>query len=290
MNTLPNPDEQVVAFENLVKLRYWRLNSSKSDEQIATQKLGFESAEHMYQQLKKWRWPDWAVYKDLPKPKRQAEKKRRGSGKGERVELPPAKEAAPLFKEALDKLLEAMEFLQRDYESASSSRYNKEYLHGELFFQYTREEAHWADNLGRERVTPARRSPGHGLTELIAAYLLVYGDPEPLIEKLHLDPDSLDREKLRKHIEGDKDNSKPGLLGSAENVAILIRGGKHVRSGLPAGEFDVDEQIINRRIRQGLQEGHSDQQIIELLAEEGISTSKAVIKRLARVSLPGGSS
>jgi hypothetical protein len=222
----------------------------------------------------------------------QAEKKRRGTAKGGPIELPPAKEAAPLFKEALDKLLEAVGFLQRDYESASSSRKNKEYLQGELFFQYTREEPHWADGLGRTRYTAAGRSPGNWLTELIAVYLLVFGDPDPLIEKLHLDPDSLDREKLRKHIEGEKKKkySKPGLLGSAENAAILIRGGVHVRSVRRAGEVGADEQVIRRRIIQGRQEGYSDQQIIEMLAEEGISTSKAEIKQLSRLNPPDPSS
>jgi hypothetical protein len=246
----------------------------------------------MYHQLKKWGWPDWAVFKNLPKPKRQVEKKRRGSGKGEQIELLPAKEAAPLFKEALDKLLEAVEFMQGDYESASSSRYTKEYLQGKLFITYTREDIHWAPGLGgRTWRTPAKRSPGNWLTELIAAYFLVGGDPEPLIEKLHLDPDSLDREKLRKHIEGHRtpNGRKPGLLGSAEDVAILIRGG-NLAPGAGAGEFDVDEQIIHQLALQGLQEGYSVRQIVERLAEEGIPTSEAEVERLRSKNLPDVSS
>ena len=219
------------------------------------------------------------------------EKRRADSISGEPQELPPAKEAAPLFKEALDKLLEAMEFLERDYESPSSSRYNSEYLQGERFFQYTREEIHWAEGLGRTRYTAAGRSPGNWLTELIAVYLLVYGDPKPLIEKLHPPSNSLDREKLRKQIEGEKNQkySKPGLLGSAENVAILIRGGG-LRPGRRAVEVDVDEQVIERRILHGRQEGYSDEQIVELLSEEGTSISKADIRRLSRHNLPDPSS
>jgi hypothetical protein len=220
----------------------------------------------------------------------QVEKKRRGSAKGESVELPPAKEAASLFKEALDKLLEAVAFLQSDYESASSSRYSKEYLQGELFFRYTREEAHWADDLeGRTRYTHSSRAPGDLLTQLIAVYLLVFGDPKPLIEKLCLDPAKLDREKLRKQIEGEG-GGKPGLFGRAENIAILIRGGHHIRQGPQPAGFSDEEQIIHRRSIEGRREGLSDEQISELLAEEAISASKADIRRLRRENLPDPSS
>jgi hypothetical protein len=128
--------------------------------------------------------------------------------------LPPAKGAASLFREALNKLLDDVTFLEREYENESSRRFSNEYLQDRRFFQYTREEVAWAvPSLGRTRSTAAGRSPGNGLTQLIAVYLLAFGDPEPLIEKLHHDPENLDREQLRKHIKGHRSpkGRKPGL-------------------------------------------------------------------------------
>ena len=96
MGSVPTADEQQAAFDRLIKLLYWRLNSSESEEYIATQRLGFESVEHMYQQLKKWKWPDWAVYPASLKREDKERKARRGTGEG--IELPPAKEAVPLVR------------------------------------------------------------------------------------------------------------------------------------------------------------------------------------------------
>jgi hypothetical protein len=285
-----SPDERDLRYFKLITGRLEKIE----DEDIA-EALGFGSPTALYQQIRADGHsicPICGTTYVEDEHCKQTEKKRSGSAKGEQIELPPAKEAAPLFRGALDKLLEAVEFLQSDYESDSSSRYTKEYLQGKLFFQYTREDIHWAPDLGgRTWRSSARRLPGNWLTELIAAYLLVGGDPEPLTKKLHLNPDSLNREKLRKHIEGHRTPTgrKPGLLGSAEDVAILIRGGI-LDPGPRAGEFDVDEQFIHQLALQGQQEGYSDQQIVERLSEEGISSSKAEIERLRSKNIPGPSS
>jgi hypothetical protein len=44
-------------------------------------------------------------------------------------------------------------------------------------------------------------APQPPLPELIAAYLLVGGQLEPLVEALHPDPESAEWDKMRKHLE-----------------------------------------------------------------------------------------
>jgi hypothetical protein len=116
----PTPDEQHVAFDRLVKLRWWRLNTDESEDHIATQRLGFESAEHMYRQLKDWGWPDWAVYKESPSP---PQPKRQPRQSGPTKDLPPASAATELFQEAIDVLTRAIENLPHLTEIAQGGRF-----------------------------------------------------------------------------------------------------------------------------------------------------------------------
>jgi hypothetical protein len=53
----------------------------------------------MYQELKKWDWPDWAVYRELSVSRRAEGKLKRKARRGDdaRTELPSAAEAIPLF-------------------------------------------------------------------------------------------------------------------------------------------------------------------------------------------------
>jgi len=194
------------------------------------------------------------------------------------------------LKDALDKLhhdLDYLVYLQGDHDDSSNSRYTREYLQDGRFLQNTREEApSWAVDVGgRTRITPAGQWPGNGLTELIVVYLLVFGDPEPLIEKLHPDPDKLDREKLRRVLHGDTKNSKPGLFTRVEHAARLIRGAD-VEGGANTRMFDVQEQIVRLRILQMREAGHSDEEIIKMLLQEGTSISMAYLKWLAGLALP----
>jgi hypothetical protein len=141
MGNVPGPEHQK-ALEDVGLLCFLR-SRTELDEQEIADKLQFGGPEHMYVELEKLGLPPWVVRPPGQQTQdEKPEKKRRGSGKGEPIELPPAKEAAPLFKESLDKLLEAVEFLQSDYESASSSRKHKEYLQGGLFVQHTRDDVH----------------------------------------------------------------------------------------------------------------------------------------------------
>jgi hypothetical protein len=293
MESIPDRDKQ----RALAATTWWcmhRFQGVPIDEDRLA-KLGFHSIDGMRIQLSNWGLPGWLLEEEATgiEPKKQRRAKR---AEGEAEELPPAKAAVPLFKEALDKLRSYVEFLERDRDSRSSSRHTTEYLQDGRFIQYTREVVHWAvseaeEPLGRTWITSVGQSPGNGVTELIAAYVLVGGDPEPLIQKLHFRPGDLDRELLRKHIEGHKTKRghRPGLLSKAVHVARLIRGAD-LPPGPTTGEFGVDEQVVRLRILQMRAADLSDQEIRERLSQEGISISQAEIARLAKLNLPDPSS
>jgi hypothetical protein len=266
MNSLPVPDEQHEAFDKLIKLRYWRLNSDESEEYIATHRLGFESAEHMYQQLKRWEWPDWTVYP--PSLKREDERQRKARrGTGERVELPPAKEAIPLFEEVLDVLREAIDDLE----------HRKEYFQDGRFVVETYFQGHAYD--GGERVEVkgafpggAQQSPPEPLTTLIAVYILAGLPPEPLLSTLNREPGDVDLDQLDLNIEG-RSTSKghtPGLKSKARHVARLIRAGK-LRPGRDTGEFSADQHSAAWRLYRLEQQGLARKDIEQKLRKHGFN-------------------
>jgi hypothetical protein len=126
MVSLPTPDEQLVAFDRLIKLRWWRLNADESEEHIATRRLGFESAEHMYRQLKDWGWPDWAVYNEPPAPQQP---KRQPRQSGPAKDLPLASGATELSREAIDVLTRAVENLPHITEVSQGGRFVGTYVY-----------------------------------------------------------------------------------------------------------------------------------------------------------------
>jgi hypothetical protein len=89
-------------YEKICKICYLRLQGNISEEEIAT-KVGFGSAEVMYEQLRHWGLPGWLVGSE-PEDESAAPRKARAS-EGELIELPSAVGAAPLFKEVLKRLL-----------------------------------------------------------------------------------------------------------------------------------------------------------------------------------------
>ncbi len=126
--------------------------------------------------------------------------------------------------------------------------------------------------------------PGDWRTELIAAYLVAGCDPEPLIEKLHYEPEKVDREKLAKVLNGDKGNNRPGLLENAEKAARLIRGADS--GGRWPAEFGVEEMTTRHRILDMRAEGVEDQAILDALRNEGTPISMHRLRELAGYSLP----
>ena len=133
-------------------------------------KLGFRSVDAMRIQLSNWGLPEWLIGEESDI--QQQRKRVARTARGEAEELPSAKAAAPLLKEALKTLTEYVEFLERDYDSRSSGRHTTEYLQDNRFIQYTREVAHWAVPRGGGVRGPPRageaaggrdhREPGRG--------------------------------------------------------------------------------------------------------------------------------
>ena len=271
MNTLSNLDEQDVAFEKLIKLRYWRLNTDESEEHIATRRLGFESAEHMYRQLKKWEWPDWAVYKEPPSPPQPKQQPRQSGGTTEEpIELPPAYGAALLFYQALKKLNNAIGDLEN----------RKEYLQDRKFVAWEQaSQLPWPE-MGIEASTlswPFRgqQTPHDPLPALIGAYFLADEPLEPLLEKLNNWPETVDKEQIRKLIEGEK-TSKGHIRGLKSVAGLIARGvrGGEIRGGQTTGEFST-------KIHNGVwysqeleQRGFTARAISERLKEAGFSPSE----------------
>jgi hypothetical protein len=137
------------------------------DEEIA-EKLRFDSVEEMQEQLQEWELPGWLTGKPSSTTAAKANRGRRpGPSSGERVELPPAKEAMPLFREMLEVLREAIEQLER----------RKEYFQDGRFVVETHVEdlvddgGEWVEFKGA-RAGGGEQSPPEPLTSLIAIYVL----------------------------------------------------------------------------------------------------------------------
>jgi len=214
-----------------------------SDEEVA-EKLGYRGAGHMRQELERWNLPVWLVEGDSPpaaKTKKKKGRERKTRSLGPIKELPPADEAASLFRERLEALLRATEWLKHRKEKlqgrhfiASSVREAPVYFSDEALSEYRRE-------LGLDEVAETfmhfggaafnlkggTLAPPPPLPELIAAYLLAGGELEPLVEALHPDPEAAEWDKMRKHLEGrksDRVHNTDGLMASAQQLATLIRG------------------------------------------------------------------
>jgi hypothetical protein len=265
MNSLPTPDEQEAAFEKLIKLRYWRLNSDESEEYIATRRLGFESAEHMYQQLKKWQWPDWAVYPKPPKPPREA----RGGGDTEDL-LPPRDKAQELFRPLVAALQYGVEQLDL----------RKEYRQGGRFVAWDVQNASVLDaseatrdalSKGLEKlpkgdydwqegtaVLPggAAAWPPEPLTTLIALYALAEEPLKALVEALHREPSRADWERIEKYSRG-----KDGLIRRARQLATAACGWKLDRGRHPE-EIDREQHNAALYVTRRAQEGASYEEIL----------------------------
>lgn len=285
--------EREKALSTLVVWSASELQGIEPDEHTL-QKLGFGSAEAMRIQLKNWGLPKSLLEKAAgagfsSAPAGRAPKKSTGKSKDRRArgpvqELPPSKGALPLLQQALDRLRSDLKLL---FYLQSGDRRTPEYLQDGRFIQDTRQDApRWAPDVGGStRVAGATQAPGNGLAELIAVYLIAGGDPEPLIEKLHYEPDKLDREKLGRVLHGDE-NNKPGLLRRAVQAARLIRGADSEKGGRWPAVFDVDEMATRHRILDMRAAGRSDQEIFDTLSSEGISISKADLRWLAGLDLP----
>ncbi len=258
------------------------------------EKLGFGSVEAMRIQLSNWEVPDWVTQEEpaaerlkAPKP---APRERKARSSGPAKELPPARDAAPLFREKLEVLIRATEELEHRKEKLQGKRFIQSSVYRDpLYFsrdllsdeqwQYIRElldldpEAkdymHFGGatfSLGGGTLVPEAPLPA-----LIGAYLLAGGEVETLVETLHPDPTSAEWPKITKRIEGRKgDDSIDGLKVLVEQLATLIRGGT-VSRGSPGAELSPREINLACRITERREAGVPVQKTYEELRRFPIS-------------------
>jgi hypothetical protein len=203
--------EQERAIREATLVWHLRNNERASAEQIA-ERLVYGSVEALRRQLKIWGLPDWVLGEEseTPPAKKVLPKKDppRLRDVGPRKELPPAANAADLFKERLDALRESVDLLEHINEG----------LYGKYFGRTNVETAsvlhagHWTDDAVVSLPGTVARSPTEIEVTLIGVYALAGGRMDLLLEKLHLDPSSVDtrtREKIRQCIEGSRADRVP---------------------------------------------------------------------------------
>jgi hypothetical protein len=188
--------EQERAIREATLVWHLRNNERASAEQIA-KRLEYGSVEALRRQLKNWGLPDWVLgeesesrpaKKELPKTLPQ-----RLRDVGPRKDLPPAANAADLFKERLEALRESVELLEHINEG----------LYGKYFGRTNVERAsvlyggHWIDDAVISLPGTVAQSPTEIEETLIGVYALAGGRMDLLLEKLHLDPSSIDTKRPR---------------------------------------------------------------------------------------------
>jgi hypothetical protein len=201
---------------------------------------------------------------------------RKARSSGPAKQLPPASNAAPLFREKLESLLQANEELKHRDEKLQGGRFFQSSVHAApVFFprdrmsdeqwQYARESlgldleakdymyfggATWS--LGGGSAVPDDPLPA-----LIGAYLLAGGEVEPLVELLHHDPASAEWKQIDKRIAGRKSaDDLDGLKTLAGQLATLVLGGK-VRQGRDPTEVSNIEYSVASRITELREQGLS---------------------------------
>jgi hypothetical protein len=255
------------------------------------EELGFGSLEAWRIQLGNWDVPRWVTQKgptgkkvEAPKP---APRERKARGSGLATELPPASNAAPLFRGKLEVLALAVEDLKHRKEKLQGGRFVQSAVHWDPIYvsrdlvseeQWQRIREHFRlDPEAKEHThfggtsfllgagTPVPQAP---LPALIGAYLLTGGDVELLVEALHPDPASADWVGIEKRIEGRKGGPEKldGLKALAEQLAKAIRGGT-LRAGSPAAELSPHEINLASRITERRDAHVPDEQIYEELRQ-----------------------
>jgi hypothetical protein len=292
MNSIP--EDREYTYVRYIAFRH----QGYTNEDAATKVASDLSAPALFQALRREGFPvcescgEYSVGQEHCEEAETRRKRKPRRGGGRKVELPPPADADFLFREALDDLRCSLEMLS----------HRTEYLQDERFVaseavEYTSvhsrddwpEEEEWRELCEKLELDPEReqvefhairrfyvgasQSPPGALTKLIAAYVVAGKPIEPLIEKLHPNPESIDWEKLRKHLEGEKREKgrTPGLLGEAQAVARLVRGGK-VRRGPSTGELTPRDVELARLIAMLEEAGVSNEKIRHHLQDERLTS------------------
>jgi hypothetical protein len=297
--------EREKALKATIFLSMRQLQGVEPEEQGA-QELGFGSVEVMRAQLRNWGAPTWMTQDkqatEKPKAPKPAPHEGKARASGPVEQLPPASNAIPLFREALETLVRGNE----DLKHRKETRQGKHYPYRTVSPKTPSDEEweYYADLLGLDPVARANlrlgggavnrgtssRAPLSPLPELIGAYLLAGCEVEPLVEALHPSPSSADWSEIRRYIEGRKGGArqKDGIKTMALRLAILIRGGTLKKGQPPPGESGHNLNL-SHRITVKRKEGVPDKQIYqELLVELGLSDEELPwdeFRRLAALGL-----
>ncbi len=122
----------------------------------------------------------------------------------------------------------------------------------------------------------AKNTPNGMLVKLIGAYVLAGLPLDPLLEKLHPEPDKVDREQLKAFIYGrttETGRHTEGMMDKVRQIARVVRGGT-VRKGPPTEELSREELWTAWEITSWRSQGYSYSQIHEYLQHKGITLSE----------------
>jgi hypothetical protein len=245
-------------------------------------------------------------------PGANADGRRARRGEGVAQELPPPAEALPLFRQALDVLNEEINTLEKRKMYLQDERFVAVDEHRDpiIWLREGISDEDWKNICQRFGKDPdsdrfelwdarfvepagATQSPQEPLTKLIATYVLAGLPQKPLLEKLHVAPETVDEVELRRHIEGEKVRKQregktstqhiPGLKTKAAQVAKLICSGT-LRPGPSTGELSPPEQNVVWYRQQRSREGVPDYQIYRDLKEKR-GLTKAEYTRLKKFRL-----
>jgi hypothetical protein len=184
---------------------------------------------------------------------------------GPRKDLPPAGNAAELFKERLEALLKIVELLQHVDESLYGKYFGRTYVETASVLR----GSSWTDDEVVSLPDTVALTPSEIEATLIGVYALAGGQMDLLLEALH--PDGLSasagtREEIRQYVEGSRADGekRDGLKVLAPNLAAWVRGGGTRQGRRPElSEMDHAVASITSKYRK---EGLTDEEITRKLA------------------------
>lgn len=122
----------------------------------------------------------------------------------------------------------------------------------------------WIDAEFGFYVHGATRAPADVLVKLIGTYVLADKPLEPLLEKLHPEPETVDKEQLERIIYGKMDGDRhiDGLWDKVRQVARIVRGGT-IRRGPSTESLSTEDVLTAWNISRLKEKGFTYQQIHE---------------------------
>jgi hypothetical protein len=278
------------AYDKIGCLCVLRRERTYSEEERA-QKAGFGTAEAMHRQLEIWGLTGLLpLREDRPARKTKLQEEPMSSDRlarksGPVEELPLAREAIPLFREALETLSRDNEDLRYRRESrqgkhypyrivsrGSSSDDERNSIVERLGLGEVDRGSMYFDGAEVEYGTNPR-APLSPLPELIGTYLLAGGDVEKLVKALHPEDSEPNWPEITRWIEGVETPGRKldGIKSIALRLAILIRGGANTPGKPPPGESG-HALNLSHRIAAGLRAGMPRKQLYgQILTKFGLS-------------------